>query len=336
MLALALLACAATPLDRADDTAAETWDRGPNPHPLDDVLRLDHVQALGTHNSTHVEPESPLDDSHRYTHAPLSVQLGEYGVRQVELDLHLHETEGWQVFHLPVIDAETTCLALADCLGELKGWSDDHGWHLPLLVWLEPKDDLDGTQEDLLPLTGRLWDLEQALLEVWPEDRVFRPDELRGDHPDLPTAIAQDGWPLLGELRGQVLFALLDSDAYRDEYLADSPALEGRVMFADAGTATDPWSALVKDGSAEEITAWAQAGFVVTDNVDGADASDEENQAGLDQGLAAGTHFLASDLPGPVEGREYRAAIPGGQPARCNPVTAPPECTPQAIEDLDG
>ena len=325
------LACS-TPSGETGDTA---WDRGDNPHPLDDVLTLSHVQALGTHNSYHVEPEYPADDSHRYTHEPLGVQLAELGVRQLELDVHLHEDEGWVVFHLPGIDEESTCRAFSTCLEEMKDFSDANGWHLPLVVWIEPKDEaMDALFDELLPITGHFDELEQAILEVWPRERLFTPDDLRGEHPDLPTALATDGWPTLDELRGRVLFALLDTGDHRDEYLAGSDVLEGRLLFAD-GTPDDPWTALIKDGSSEEITTWVEAGFVVTDNIDSADGSDADNAARLAEGLAAGTQFLASDLPGVVEGHDYQAAIPGGQPAGCNPITAPGDCTAAAVEDLD-
>ena len=36
-------------------------------------------------------------------------------------------------------------------------------------------------------------------------------------------------------------------------------------------------------------------------------------------------HFLSTDTT--------ETALPGGTPSRCNPSTAPPECTGEAIED---
>lgn len=323
---LLFIACA----DKAPDTG---WDRGPNPHPLDDLLRLNHVQAEGTHNSYHVRPDVPVDSSHEYTHAPLSEQVGQLGVRQLELDLHLHEGAGWQVFHLPVVDEETVCLALDDCLVELKAWSDAAGWHLPLMVWLEPKDDVDGLVEELLPLAGRIAEIDEAILATWPRERIFTPDDLRGDHADLPAALAADGWPRLGEVRGKVLFALLDSGDYRDEYLDGAPALQGRLMFVDSAPG-DPFAATIKDGGAEDVAAWVDAGYLVTVNAAGADDSDADNEAEWAAALATGAHFVATDFAGPVDGRTFEAVIPGGSPARCNPRVAPAECTAAAVESL--
>ena len=39
------------------------------------------------------------------------------------------------------------------------------------------------------------------------------------------------------------------------------------------------------------------------------------------------------DFPAPVAGVPYHVEMPGGSPSRCNPITAPAECTAKAIED---
>lgn len=66
---------------------------------LDDDLRWNEIQVIGTHNSYHLAPQRPLLDMIRlaagkqvaesidYSHAPLQQQLADYGVRQFELDL---------------------------------------------------------------------------------------------------------------------------------------------------------------------------------------------------------------------------------------------------------
>lgn len=309
-------------------------------YPLDDTLRLNHLQARGTHNSYHLEPANPVDPSHRYSHLPLGLQLAEQGVRQFELDLHLRTGKGFQVFHLPGgVDAETTCLQFIDCLEEIRAWSDANPDHLPVMIWLEPKDlDLDWAEPDLEEFVGRYDGLRAEILSVFEPGRILTPDEVRGDHPDLPTAIAADGWPTLGQTRGRVLFALLDSTEHRTAYTASAPNLEGRLMFVDADGPEDPAAAVFKINNpladADEIRSLVAAGFLVISNADGVDATDEQNRERRDAGLSAGVHYLSSDIPAPVEGRDYWLEIPGGTPARCNPVAAPQGCTPQALEDL--
>jgi len=51
-------------------------------------------------------------------------------------------------------------------------------------------------------------------------------------------------------------------------------------------------------------------------------------------GLASGAHIISTDFPGMARGGVEGVRIPEGNPSRCNPLTAPTGCTPQAIEDL--
>lgn len=327
---LLLVACAGDKSDPVDSQPPVCEDPG------DPALRVTHLQALGTHNSYHVEPAQPVDDSHRYTHAPLDEQLGRLGVRQFELDLHLREGVGFEVFHLPNLDDVTTCLALTDCLAVMKAWSDANPCHAPLMVWLEPKDDLDGLVEGLSPILGRTDELEAEILSVWPRGRIIAPDDVRGGHATLPEGVAAGGWPSLADSRGKVIFSMLDSGEHRDAYVAGAEALEGRLLFVDASTVTDPFAATLKldnpTGDAEAISAAVAGGFLVTGNVDSLEADDASNQARVDAALGLGLHFLAGDLVEPGDG--FSVVIPGGNPARCNAVTAPEGCTSAGIEDL--
>ena len=316
-----LWACTASTVD----DSGEHWDRGPNPHALDDVLRLNHIQTKGSHNSYHQEPETAFDASHEYSHPTLTAQL-ELQVRQLELDLHRTTTGEWQVFHLPTIDEETSCLAFSDCLQEIRDWSDAHGWHLPITVWLEPKDDLDELAEGLESIGDDLLLIDDEIRRVFPEDRLFTPDDLRGDAGSVSEAVSTVGWPLLGDVRGQVIFALLDSGAHREVYLRDAPDLMARVLFVDSQP-KDRFAALIKDGSPKDIAQWSQAGFVVTSNgsLAGDGASSAEDDAALQ---AAGVHHVATDFVAPSDGY-WLDLTP-----RCNPVTAPPSCEDAELERM--
>ena len=333
-----LAAC--TSLDGEAGADSAPFDTaGPSPYTKDDVLRLNHVQALGTHNSYHQRTVPTLDASWAYDQPTLTDQLELHGVRQFELDLHLSEADGWQIFHIPNVDAGTSCLQLRDCLDEIEAWSDAHPWHLPIVIWIEPKDEeVDALVPGLLPITGQ-WDAFDAFLrDNLPEGELVTPDEVRGEAPDLTTAIAQHGWPTLGQLRGRLIVSMLDSSAHRSEYLAGHPSLQGRAMFATGDRPSDAWSATFKINDAvRDAASIAEAlagGFVTTSNVDGASSSDDDNAASLAGALASGTHFLSSDFPGGAPDRAYDAAIPGGSPARCNPVTAPADCRAADIESL--
>ncbi|MDP6942517.1 MAG: Ca2+-dependent phosphoinositide-specific phospholipase C [Myxococcota bacterium] len=294
-------------------------------YPLDDVLRVHHIQCKGTHNSTHVEPEFTVPQW-RYTHRPLYEQLDQHGVRQVELDVHYNGDGTFDVFHLPLVDAETTCGTLSGCLGELKEWSDDNPWHHLLFVLVEPKDELDFEH----PITGHYDALDQAILDVWPPARMLRPDDVRGDHATLREALETDGWPTLGATRQKAMFIMLDSGEHRTRYLADHPNLEGRVLFARDGLG-EPWGAVLEGGSAEAQLAAAQSGYLVRGSADSPDRDDVTNEAKSAEAMAGPAHFISSDFPYAQEAG-YWFELTGGTPSRCNPVTAPPGCHSEAIE----
>ena len=311
-----------------------------SPGPQDDSLRLNDAQALGTHNSYHVQPDSPLDASWAYTMPSLTEQLADYGVRQVELDVHHHVDLGWQVFHVPNVDDGTTCTQLSDCLGELERWSEANPCHLPLTVWIEPKDDIDAATDDYQSLSGRWDDLEDTILATVPAARIYSPDDLRGDAATLPEALSDHGWPTLGELRGKFLFALLDSSDYRGEYLDGAPAAEGRLMFpmSDDDDEGDSYAAVYKIDDPvsgyDAIRARVEDGFLVTCTADEVGGTDEDNANGLDMALSAACHAISTNALTALPDTTYVASIPGGTPARCNPVSAPTDCTAEAVESL--
>lgn len=310
ILPLVLAACSTDPV------APPPPDRGFR-YPLDDVLRLNHVQALGTHNSYHLSTEGVDVEEWSYDMAPLDVQLGGQGVRQFEIDVHRDpERDRWAVYHIGLVDEQTTCVAFTDCLGVMKDWSDRNPAHHPIVTLIEVKDE----GEVSLP------SLEAELLSVWPEDRLVTPDLVQGDAASLRDAVADVGWPTLGELRGRALFVLHDSGALRDEYTDALTTTAGRAMFPDADTDLDlPIAAFasINDAvtDADPLAAALAAGFLVRTRADsGGDVS------GRDAAIASGAQFASTDFPDEVE-------IPGGTPSRCNPVTAPDECHSEAIED---
>jgi hypothetical protein len=141
-------------------------------------VRLNEVQVLGSHNSYHIEPVSPLllqlggfdqslADSIEYTHLPLTEQFETQGIRQIELDVFADpnggiysqragliligqspistlpelQQPGFKVLHVQDMDFETTCLTFVDCLQEVKDWSDANPRHLPIMILVEAKDD---------------------------------------------------------------------------------------------------------------------------------------------------------------------------------------------------
>ena len=297
-------------------------------------LTLEHMQVKGTHNSYHLKPLIPFDKSHDYSHAPLDEQLESQGVRAFELDVH-KGLGGLEVYHITVIYAVSTCYTFGGCLGVIKGWSDAHPQHLPITVWIEIKDQTGGSAIGAGDLDG----LDDVVRGVFPADKLLTPDDIQGDHASVQDALAGDGWPLIDSVRGQVLFVLLNvEDTHAANYTANYTTLAGRAMFARATPKQFnlPWAAIAKlgAGDAADITAAHAAHLLIATNVCGAGEADDACFATLDTAKAAGIHMLKDDFPAAVPNKAYWMDLPDGNPARCNPVTAPPDCSSVALEDL--
>ncbi|MCB9537611.1 MAG: hypothetical protein H6704_15275 [Myxococcales bacterium] len=302
--------------DAAPDDAAPPLDAA---RPLDawpEGVRVNHVQMRGTHNSYHLRPPNTVPDWD-YAHEPLDVQLGAQGVRQFELDLHWdRRLEAFRVFHVPGVDAESTCDRFTDCLAVLRGWSDAHPGHHLLWVMLEPKDDVD---------VDKVWQhfdaLDAEILDVWGRDRVFAPDDLRGGYATLREAVLARGWPTVEATRGKILFSLLDSERNREEYLARWPMQRGRMLFAH-GAVDAPYAAVVQMddavGREAEIRAAARQGFLIRTR--------GNLEPAWQVALGSGAHAISTDFP-------LERVLPDGAPSRCNPVTAGPDCDPATLED---
>lgn len=154
-------------------------DGCPAAYPRDAVLRLNHMQVLGSHNSYHIQPRPPLfaaladfalvlAQAFEYTHLPLPEQFATQGIRQIELDIFADpdgglyatpagleintgdpdarlvgmDAPGLKVLHVQDIDYETTCATFIECLQQVRRWSEANPRHAPLTILVEAKDDI--------------------------------------------------------------------------------------------------------------------------------------------------------------------------------------------------
>jgi len=371
LLAASALALGATPAAAGDGD-------GPGGSGHDGGLRIDQLQTIGTHNSYHLEA-TPAEEALRasidpageaaleYGHPSLERQLAGEHVRQVELDVFAdpdggryasplirsltHEgpydpamaRPGFKVLHLQDVDYRSSCLALVDCLTEIRSWSRAHGSHVPVTILLELKDEplaLPGVPYPLtvpVPWTGALMTaLDAQIRAVFPPRDLITPDDVRGGRPTLESAVLRHAWPTVERSRGKVMFLMDNAGTYRTAYLAGHPSLRGRVLFTNS-TPGQPDAAFVEENdptgaNGARIADEVRRGYVVRTR---ADADTVQARTGdtaqRDAALASGAQWVSTDYPVPGIaarfGTPYVAELPGGATVRCNPVTAPARCT---------
>lgn len=298
--------------------------------PLDDVLRLNHLQAKGTHNSYHIQPTELVVDEWRYTHAPLDEQLELQGVRHFELDVQRDAPDGPLLTrHLATIDPKSNCPELSACFAAIASWSAAHPRHHGIVVIMELRFSFEPASAEAL-----FGELEAEAARAF-GDTLFTPAMLAGTSTSVRAVVLREGWPTLGAMRGKVIVALNESGEFRTAYTHGDRDYLGRSMFVTAEP-DQPTAALIKrdDPSAPDIPALVRAGYLVRTRSDSDTVEARANDRGpLERALASGAQIVSTDFPAKVPEYEYWVDIPGGTPSRCSPVGAPTECSSLAIED---
>jgi hypothetical protein len=308
----------------------------------------------------------------KYSHAALSQQLERQDVRGLELDLLPDPRGGlyaaplvrrrlalgplpdpaWgrpgtKVLHVPDFDYDTTCVQLVTCLRQLRDWSRAHPEHVPIPIMLE----LKGSDARAVALGGAAapgWDrdaldtLDAEIRSVFGAGEMITPDDVRRPGETLERSVLDHGWPRLRDSRGQVLF-LLDNEPgpIRDAYVAGRPSLEGRVVFTNSRPGLSD-AAFVKRNEprgpgTDEIADLVRRGYFVRTRSDVPLQTVVANDRSmLAAALASGAQLISTDFPQVGMSARYDsdfvASLPGGGPARCNPVNAPPGCRSEGLE----
>ncbi len=235
-------------------------------------LRLNDIQIVGSHNSYKkaIDPEllmilyeqdSNLAITLDYEHLPLNEQL-DLGMRNLELDVYhdpmggmysnplgIRVTKtasnfdaeemkkpGMKVFHVQDIDFRSHHNLFVEALQNIKGWSDQNPDHIPLIITMNVKDEVIDRENFIVPLPftrNALDSVDMEILETIGWDKLITPDEVRGNYSELEEAILLNGWPLLEDVRGKILFILDAGQQINANYIEDHPSLKNRVMFVN-------------------------------------------------------------------------------------------------------
>jgi hypothetical protein len=300
-----------------------------------------------------------------YQHPALSAQLSG-GVRQLELDVfrdkaggryadpagprmvaaaglpadppfdpeHLMAKPGFKVMHVQDVDYRSACQPFKACLEEIRNWSHAHPDHVPLFVLVEPKDTALKLKLPLPTVVPESFDraafdaLDQEILSVFSRNEVITPDDVRGSHPTLNDAVTHHGWPTLAQSRGKIVF-LLDPVKMAPTYREGHPSLAGRVLFTNS-KAGEPDGAFIEVNTPDvaQISKLVHDGYLIRTRTDDGTVEARNNDTRhRDAALASGAQIISTDYPGAEPASTgFKVELPGGLPARCNPVNTPSVC----------
>ena len=272
----------------------------------DQNLRINKTQVIGSHNSykqaidpllfkEFLKKDSVSASSLDYEHIPVTAQL-DLGLRNLEIDVYPDEQggkyanpkglemvagqksydpqgkmkqPGFKILHVPNFDFRSHYFTLADCLDDLRKWSQAHPDHTPVYVTLEVKGKVaDGNGTD--GIAANDFDkLDKELLERLGKEHILTPDLVRGRYETLESAVLHDNWPTLKEAKGKFVFVLDDSGSKRDMYIAGHSSLRGRTMFANALPGTPEAAFLIRNNAkAPEIPNLVRKGYFIRTRAD--------------------------------------------------------------------
>lgn len=313
-------------------------------------LHLNEIQILASHNSYRIKTSPQVYDflvniasllpanldprGLDYTHENFDVQMSDYGVRGLEIDIYndpkggdfymrrIDEImglpgssnipdllqPGLKVLHIKDVDYNTHYYTFKQALQALKNWSDNNPDHLPIFVNIETKQDAPGDNATLAGLSFNKaipWDaaaadnVDNEVKAVFGEnlEKILTPDKLRAGQPTL-SAIPKLGlWPTLGYARGKIVFIMEGNGV--DYYLQNHPSLKGRTMFVYAEEGTDEAAFIIKNGAKkdeEKIKELVKQGYIVRTR---ADSDTEEARTGdyssMDAAFRSGAQIVSTD-----------------------------------------
>ncbi|MCY1056685.1 Ca2+-dependent phosphoinositide-specific phospholipase C [Nannocystis sp. SCPEA4] len=165
-------------------------------------------------------------------HESLIDQLVYHRIRSLELDVHVGKSfessiaGDWFVYHTDIIDADSQCLTLSQCLGLVAAFSRVVPEHEVVTLWIDLKDGFNNY------VAHQPEDLDALLTAVFGEALV-RPAELLAACPGATTlqeaVTGECTWPRLEAWRGRVIVMLTGGD------LGDPSGALASYVGGDAG-----------------------------------------------------------------------------------------------------
>ncbi|MFI8003615.1 phosphatidylinositol-specific phospholipase C1-like protein [Streptomyces sp. NPDC086010] len=255
---------------------------------------------------------------------------------------------GMKVIHVADQDYNSTCRTFVACMQQVKTWSEAHPQHVPIILQLELKQ-TDDRWEQLGGAVSPAWsgelldDVDEEIRSVFSESQLITADDLRRPGLTLEQSILKKGWPTLNQARGKVMFFFDNGGpgTIRDMYLDGHPSLQGRAVFTRGNPGdADAAITMVNDprGANEAVIRdLVERGYIVRTRSDEPLKTVIGNESSrVRTALGSGAQMVTTDFPSVGMAARYSsdfvAELPGNEPVRCNPVTAPHSCHDSKLE----
>ncbi len=306
-----------------------------------DDLPINKVQLIGSHNSYKKAIDTALFNLLKaknpqaavgleYSHIPLPDQLN-LGLHNLEIDVYADEKggkyahptgleweaasnpppydptgemnkPGFKVFHVQDLDFRSNCPTFADCLHQLKTWSDQHPDHYPIYITMNAKDQEIKVAGFKVPehFSTEVFDrLDKEILDNLGRGYLITPDDIRGQSPTLESAVLAGHWPSMKAARGKFIFILDEGGEHRDSYIAGHPSLKGRVLFTDSPAGTPEAAFMIINdpkGEGDKIREMVKKGYMVRTRAD-ADTKEARvnDKSSFVAACASGAQIITTD-----------------------------------------
>ena len=297
-----------------------------------------------------------------YGHATIDSQFEQYNMRGLEIDIYndpkggvfykrrinffVHGLPqksgvpallkpGFKVLHIKDVDYQTNYYTFIDALKAIKTWSDAHPRHLPLFINIETKTRGPAESSRLLRFLGfkRMVPFDAAACDSIDAEvksvfgnqlnNILTPDRLRGNYNSLDEMSKNNGWPLLEQCRGKIIFIML-GDA-KDLYTDNHPSLAGRAMCVYSKPGKPECAFIMKDGPVRDsavITALVKQGYIVRTRSDAETVEARSNDNTRQQAaFKSGAQIISTDYYRPdTRLSNFTVQWDGKHPGRVNPV----------------
>lgn len=269
-------------------------------------IRFSEIKMLASHNSYKKKGSDlgklliGLGDSFamanalKYGYDDISTQL-QSGIRSMEWDVRLRRGQ-FELTHVPLVDSRSTAPNMEKAIRELKLYSDANPGHLPIVILIELKTDwmvLDPFLDDMT--AADLIQLDDMIGDVLGET-LFSPGDMIKEGLTLNETVTTEGWPLIHEMLGRILFVLHPS-SFTAPYVGHDETLMSLAMFPGVyhDNIATSYAAFVVHNFPDVavISALVSQGYIVRTRID-EDLVFEQTR--FDDSLRSGAQILSSDF----------------------------------------